>query len=107
MELFIRSVDMLALQQAASIALLRKPHLHFLLLQIFQSLISYEYFIYISKAAVIPTPFRRQYDTTFPEVFCHPHTHTPFRLGRFRYHPIYCATLRKMQLCMWGADVTY
>jgi hypothetical protein len=31
MELFIRSVDMLALQQAASIALLRKPHLQFLL----------------------------------------------------------------------------
>jgi len=30
MELFIRSADMLALQQAASIALLRKPHLHFL-----------------------------------------------------------------------------
>jgi hypothetical protein len=30
MELFISSVGMLALQQAASIALLRKPHLHFL-----------------------------------------------------------------------------
>jgi hypothetical protein len=28
-ELFIGSVDMLALQQAASIALLRKPHLRF------------------------------------------------------------------------------
>ena len=30
MELFIRSGDMLASQQAASIALCRKPHLHFL-----------------------------------------------------------------------------
>jgi len=29
MELFIGSVEMLALQQAASIALLRKPHLRF------------------------------------------------------------------------------
>jgi hypothetical protein len=35
MELFIGSVDMLALQQAASIALLRKPHSHFLSLKIF------------------------------------------------------------------------
>jgi len=35
MELFIRSVDMLALQQAASIALLRKPHLRFIFLKSF------------------------------------------------------------------------
>lgn len=104
MELFIGSVDMLALQQAASIALLRKPHLQLFLWLIFWILNDVINELIFPKQQSYHALFLAMYDQTFPEVFCHSHIHIPSLIGQVLLSPVFNVPPNANNWrCMWAS----